>query len=663
MTRDQLFERFLATKPGESNAANDAAQQSRFEAWLKGMLPPGETDVTKIPDNVIPAAPVSNPFSPTGVNQVQTLPPPSGNMATGTPLGDAVNQALMSGAVGAAVGGNTQQVQGSNQAGSFVSQGDQTSQQTSGQTGTTTNTTVGTGQQTNIGTGNVDTRGTTQTNTAGTTEQVGSNYGTSANTGTSVGTTQQDSTNTGFNNQNTTGTVNTNNQGTSNQISSGTTTQQGKTQGTTSGTSNQATTGTVAGTSAQQGTSTTGVVDTLGFGGLLQGAGSTALTNDAARNAFLHDVMATGGNQFKSQVDQAVRQSLSGPGMSGVGESAQGRAAGYAAEQVARQNLNQRLNAAEQLAGPTALSTLVGAGNPYLGSTNTSNVTGQTGQTSQQNVLGTNTGVSTTLNDSVGQNNQTTTGQTTELGNTSQNQNVSGTSGGTTSGTGKTAQQNTNIGTTSENTNQLGKTAQSQIGQSTQNQQNASENTSSSVNTQQSIQDMIQNGFANLVNSETNKGQTNASSTAIAAGNTPMQQVNGGGGGGCYVSSVMSVQGFIGPRSIRAAVRYKLYTRKEQLMPTGYSLCGPMIAEWCLKSRSFSRMLLPFVRSVLYEELRLAQRRKQFKVVPWICHEIFQTSTRSIGLFAKFFRISAKTRNLKIKTLLQNNQLYFKWPF
>lgn len=136
----------------------------------------------------------------------------------------------------------------------------------------------------------------------------------------------------------------------------------------------QTSTGTNTTTGTQTGTVTSTPNDTLGFGGLLKGAAGDAQANDTNRNAFLTDVMQTGGTQFGSQVDQAVRNSLSGPQISGSGDSARARAAGYAGAQIGRNNLDQRLGAAKELAGPSSLSTLSTAANPYIGNTQSSNL-------------------------------------------------------------------------------------------------------------------------------------------------------------------------------------------------------------------------------------------------------------------------------------------------
>lgn len=217
------------------------------------------------------------------------------------------------------------------------------------------------------------------------------------------------------------------------------------TTGTTTGTTNQTqgqtggSTESVNQTGTTQGTTTTGVNDTLGFGALLQGAAGGAQSADAARNAYLTDMVNTGGSAFNSQVDQAVRNSLTGPQMTGAGDSARARAAGYAGAQIARQNTDQRLNAAGQLTGPTALTSLAGAANPYLGQTQTTS--------------GTNTNTGTTTGTSFAN----LVNAVNSSQNTSQNQN--------TSGTGSSASTGFNNLTGSSSESQAGSAA----GQSSQN--------------------------------------------------------------------------------------------------------------------------------------------------------------------------------------------------
>lgn len=136
----------------------------------------------------------------------------------------------------------------------------------------------------------------------------------------------------------------------------------------------QVNTGTQQSTGVQSGsgssTSTTGVNAPFDIGALVNGQLGSAEAADTQRNAFLNDVMATGGQQFGSQVDQAVRNSLSGPQMTGAGDSARARAAGYAGAEVARNNLDQRIGAAGQLANANAnTNSTLAATTPLMGQT------------------------------------------------------------------------------------------------------------------------------------------------------------------------------------------------------------------------------------------------------------------------------------------------------
>lgn len=142
------------------------------------------------------------------------------------------------------------------------------------------------------------------------------------------------------------------------------------------------TAGAQTGQTATQGTTTTGVNDTLGMGSLLQSQQPTAANTAANTNATLTGLMQQGNPALQQQVGQAVNQALSGPGMQGVGQGAQARAAGDAAAQIGMNSAGTQLQAAQQLSGPTAATTLATAANPYLGSTQTSANTGTTGQTS-----------------------------------------------------------------------------------------------------------------------------------------------------------------------------------------------------------------------------------------------------------------------------------------
>jgi hypothetical protein len=116
--------------------------------------------------------------------------------------------------------------------------------------------------------------------------------------------------------------------------------------------------------------------------------------------------------------------------MTGAGDSAGARAAGYAGAQVARHNLDQRLSAAGQLSGPTGMASLSSAANPYIGQSQTnqgtttqagtnfgtSSNTGSTSNTGQTNTSGATTG----FNDLLGT--SQTSGQGSSTNNTTGSQ-------------------------------------------------------------------------------------------------------------------------------------------------------------------------------------------------------------------------------------------------
>lgn len=166
------------------------------------------------------------------------------------------------------------------------------------------------------------------------------------------------------------------------------------------------------------------VVDNLGLGGLISGMTGQTGRNDAARSGFLTDVMQNGGTQFESQVDQAVRRSLTGPQTTGAGDSARARMGGYAAAEVARNDMGARLNAAQQLGGPTASGTLVQQAQPLLGERTT--------------------GSSESLGNTLSQlaKNSTQIGQSLQAGTNASNT----TSANNTTGTSTQAGSNTNVG-------------------------------------------------------------------------------------------------------------------------------------------------------------------------------------------------------------------------
>jgi len=162
---------------------------------------------------------------------------------------------------------------------------------------------------------------------------------------------------------------------------------------------NQQTTGTTGttGTETQNINQTQQAIDALGFGALLQDQAGGVYGNDAERMGFLKDVMNTGGTGFQSQLDQGIRQALSGPQVTGAGDSARARMGGYAAADIGRNNLNQRLAAAQQLSGPTGLAQLSTAANPYIGQQTTGTNTANTNAQQTTNANTNTTGSSSTL--------------------------------------------------------------------------------------------------------------------------------------------------------------------------------------------------------------------------------------------------------------------------
>lgn len=338
----------------------------------------------------------------------------------------------------------------------------------------------------------------------------------------------------------------------------------GTTAGSTATTGTQATTGT--NTQQQAGVSTgstTGTQQQSGYQGQVQ-QGTTQVTTpfdiasliskqlpqtaqaDAARTAFLTDFMQTGGTALNSQVDQAVRQSLSGPQQAGTGESAQARAAGYAAAQIGRQNADQRLSAAGQLAGGSGLGSLTQQTAPLFG-TSTSNIAGST------------------------------------FGNTT----------GTTQNTANTSNMST-VGTNSALTN---------TAQNTTNQQStAGTNTTAGTNWNNSATNGL--NFQNLVGTEAQGGTAFGNSASSGFGTAPQgQQVNSGG---CFVCTAYASMGWVRHSDIRRAVAWKLSQPRYRTSLMGYLLYGPALARLVLSSGWFAHAFFPIARAVLRYELSLA---------------------------------------------------------
>ena len=160
--------------------------------------------------------------------------------------------------------------------------------------------------------------------------------------------------------------------GNSNQIQAGAQTGQYASTGGTAQQQVGTTTGTTAGT--------TGPTNTMGLSQLVAGQAPAVAASDQASNAYLTDFMNTGGTGFNAQVNNAVRGSLSGPGVSGAGESAQARVAGRAAGDIAMNNSAQRLQAAQTLRGGTGVGALTQQATPLMGQT-TNQTTGQASNT------------------------------------------------------------------------------------------------------------------------------------------------------------------------------------------------------------------------------------------------------------------------------------------
>lgn len=196
-------------------------------------------------------------------------------------------------------------------------------------------------------------------------------------------------------------------QGTQN--TTGATTGQQQTTGTTSNIGQQQ--GVTSTTGQQQGQSTTNVVDQYGLGNLASSLTGTAAANDAARTNYLSGVVQNGDPNLQYQTTKAVNQALSGPGLTGAGDSARARAAGYAAADVAGNSTANQLAASNQLGGSTASGTAIQQASPLLGSSTASNQT-SLGQT-LSDLASSNTGTSIqNLLSSGTSSQQGTTGQT-----------------------------------------------------------------------------------------------------------------------------------------------------------------------------------------------------------------------------------------------------------
>lgn len=380
-----------------------------------------------------------------------------------------------------------------------------------------------------------------------------------------------------------------------------------KTGGTTQGTQNttgvQNTTGTQtqstgqSGVTATSGSTTSRPVDTLGFGELLKGQAGQVGANDVGRSAFLNDVMTTGGTQLGSQVDQAVRNAVSGPRLTGGGDSAQARAAGYAGAEIGRNNLDQRLAASNQLAGPTGLATLSTAANPFIGK--------------QESTTGL----------------QASTGGTT----------------GTTTNTGST----TNAGTT----NQSGSTT------------GFSDLMGSSTNTNQQAGKTSTSGFQNTQDNTT--GNAASTTGASAAGQIPQGQQVSTGGGGCIVCTVGIERGlWKNKRILRRVVKYKVQTAHARFRHAarGYFFLFTPFAKALLSSRWswLAYFVMPVAKAIVYEELRVSERRLPFKLRPWFYHWTWHTVCDIVGRSVQKLPIPDHVADPTLTEIGERHGVFFK---
>lgn len=471
-------------------------------------------------------------------------------------------------------GGNYNQGQTSSQAGMFqtVGQMNQAQQQSTQQnTNQTTQQQQNTAQQTGQ-TQNTAQQQTGQTQTSGT------------------------STNQQYGQQNTNQQQNTAQQSVGQSSTAGSQTQQqtGQEQST------QDLTARTQGTTSTSGTNTSQAIDSLGFGQLLRDSAGSVQQTDAVRQGYLSDLVQTGGSAFNSQVDQAIRNSQSGPGMLGVGDSARARSSGYAAAQIARNNTQERLAASQQLAGPTGLATLSTAANPYVGRTDTTNQTQNVDQTTRT---------------------QGTTGTT---------------SSGTTTGTSQANQFNSS-NQTGQMTGSQG-TSSATSGSQTNNQtQNSISNLLGSMsgsgfsNTQQGTTGSMQSsmaGLSNLLNSqsEVNSGSTTAQSSQVAAGQIPEGQPMKTGGGCVLCTAAIELGLSRHHRVLRQVIAYKLGPGWSSFRRAayGYFFLFTPLAYWLLKHPRIAATLWPMAKAVVYEELRVSgrnlPRNRWASAVHWAGH-------------------------------------------
>lgn len=469
-----------------------------------------------------------------------------------------------------------------------------------------------TGGYTSVGGTSSNTSGSQDTNTTGSQNTTGTQTG--ATTGSQVGNT------TGATTGATTGTSAQNTVDNSQQTTAGTTNQTSLDTGQSSSTGGSTNSGTQATTGTTSGT--TGVNAPFDVGALVNSTLGTDATTDANRSSFLNDFMNTGGTALNSQVDQAVRQSLSGPQAVGAGDSAQARAAGYSAAQIARNNADQRLQAASELAGPTATGSTVASFAPLFGTTSTGT---NTGNTTTANT-GTTTGNTTNVN--AGQTGTSTAGTTTGSNTGSTTGSTTGTSAGTTAGTSNLATGGTSTGSTTGASNTAG--------------------TSNTLDLQ------------SLLSNEGQAGTAIGNSLQQAGGLVPQGQPTGSSG--CVVCTAFVARGQMKPGAIRRAVRWKLGVPKYATSIAGYMLYGPFLARLVLHSDVAAYALRSLARAILYHEVFLAcPNRLRWKLKPWLCHAAFNCLSWPVGLLSQWLGLDTGVRCPQIRALLKSQNLDFPY--
>lgn len=525
-------------------------------------------------------------------------------------------------------GGNYGTSQVGGQTGAYNSTGTTNQTQTGQQTQNTSQNTNTSGNQLTTGwdANEQNSRERNNTTTSGTTTNIGSTTGQSTN----------EQLTSDFNTQNQAGTSQGSTTGQTATSQQGTSSQTGGQTGVESSTGNQA--------YQTQGTTRSAVETPFDLAGLVNSQLGQAGQRDASTSSYLTDFMNTGGTGFNSQVDQAVRRSMTGAGMSGAGDSARARAAGYAGAEVARNNAGQRLAAAAQLAGPNATQQALGAISPLLARTSTQ-AGGGTQSTSGQNVSsGTNYSSGSTTN----------TGQQSSSG--TSNQSTNNTSIG--SSQGSNLQQGTQS-STSNNTQQTLQNMLSDITAGMSSLRNQSQNVAS-TGQQSSTGASSTMDLQSLVGNETNSGTASGQSAQQAGGLVPEGQPVKTGG--CIVTTAYVARGWMKPGAIRRACAFKKreWARYGTSLD-GYLLYGPLLARAVLRSTLFARAFHPIARAILYEEVRLsAPTRLKRRVGATLAHAVFHYGSLPVGALARLAGCARGITARDMLTLLRDQKLMYR---